>query len=510
MLVLLTISTSLVSCKEEWDDHYSAVPADKLDVNVWEYIESQEELSVFAQMLKSTGYDKLLTQSQTFTVWAPNNTALAGVNLNDADKVLKIVENHITRFSLTTSGLSTKVITSLNNKLHPFSKSALAAIFAGKSIVKSDIAVKNGIIHIINEYAPYKQNFWEYLNEEEGLDSLRTFINSLTTMVLDVDKSFVDGVLIDSIMKPSNVILDYLAAMDKEDSIYSIIMPDNNAWDEAYAKIYPYFRSLPKDGGEENQRAMTQGYIVNNLYFRGRQTMPLTVDTLVTTNGFSFTEPNQLFEGAQVSDLSNGLAYKTSNFNFKSNELWHRPIKVEAETSGYGRLAVNYAINTTASIGTGFDVSRGYFITAIPQTTSNISPVYIEFPIPNTLSGKYNIYCVFVPTIIVDTTDLRPNKVRFSLTYVNNAGNKVTQTVNANNQVQTSGTAAIFTTDPTQMTKMLAVKEFEFPYANVNWSKATDITVALRVANAAGATGAELTNFNRTLRIDCIILEPVQ
>ena len=169
------------------------------------------------------------------------------------------------------------------------------------------------------------------------------------------------------------------------------------------------------------------------------------------------------------------------------------------------------------SIGTGFNISKGYYVRLDPTTSSSISKLFVMFPIPNTLSAKYDIYCVFVPTSIVDPTDVRPNKVKFYLSYVNSSGVQVTNaTVDINHTVQLpSKVSAVFTTTPTsQPEEMLVVSGFQFPYANLvkrpDYISSLLPTVSLRVENASGVSSTELAAFNRTLRIDCIILKPVQ
>jgi len=515
IIALLTFTVLAVSCKDEWENHYYAKALNKSELNVYEYIQSRTELSIFSQMLKKTGFDLMLSESQTYTVWAPNNTALEGIDLNDTVLVMKIVKNHITRFSCTTFGIGSKTqnILMLNNKLIPFAKNADGYTFGGKAIVLSDIATANGIVHILGEYIPYKMNLWEFISKTDGLDSLRTFINSLTKLELDVDKSFQDGIFIDSIKKETNIVFDRLAALNSEDSIYTAILPDNNAWSEAYNRIIPFYKTLDKDGGVAKQKEKTKLTLISDLFFKDKKTIPIAEDSLESTGGTSFANPERLFGNAQLTEMSNGLSYVTGQLKNTAVESWFKEIRIEAEWTSYGRSTSNYAASPVSSIGTGFKVSNGYYISLVPTTSSNISKVFVSFPIPKTLSAKYNIYCVFLPGKIVDETDTKPNKVKFYLSYINNAGVQVKEAaIDVNNIVQSpSATPAIFTTDPTMIHKMLVAKDFEFAFCNSDFNlldPTKPITVSLKVENAAKTT--EATLFNRTLRIDCIILEPVQ
>ena len=516
-LFALLLTVLLVSCSDDWNNHYYTEAANKSKLNLYQYIESDADLSTFTKMLKSVGYDTILSKSQTYTVWAPNNQALSSVDLTDTAMVRKIVTNHITRFSRTTSGVASKTILMLDNKLIVFAKGDGGYTFGGKTITKSDLATQNGIIHVLNDYAPYKMNTWEFLNQTAGIDSVKSYINSLTINVLDTAASFKDGVFVSTVLKSSNKAFTYLGKFKTEDSTYTAILPNNAAWTEAYNRIFPYYNAQSKDGGVATQIANAKWTLIQDLFFKGKQSLPITADTLESTYGHTFANPNRLFAGTQVTEMSNGLSYVSGQLNNTATESWFKEIRVEAEESKNGRITSNYSGTSVSSIGTGYNISKGYYVRLDPTTTSSISKLFVTFPITNTLSAKYNIYCVFVPGSIVDSTDKRPNKVQFYLSYINSTGVAVTNaSIDANNTVQlpTKTSATFITTPSNQSQKMLVVSGFQFPYCNLvnraDYISSLASTVSLKVQNAAGVSAPELANYNRTLRIDCIILEPVQ
>lgn len=524
-ILFALFSTSLIftSCKQEWDEHYNAAPSIKSDMNLYDYIQSRAELSVFAQMLKITGYDSILSKSQTFTVWAPVNQALSGIDLNNIQNVRKIVTNHITRFAHPTADVINKSrdFILMNNKILDFTRNQNKFVFGDKEVVEPDIAVANGVVHILADYVPYRRNFWEFINEEEGLDSLRNFLLSLNTKTFDEEKSFVDGIFVDSIFKETNLVLDNLADLKSEDSVYTAILPNNQAWKDAFDKAKPYFKTLPKFGGEATQNRNAKLTIVLDLFFRDRLSIPISKDTLISTNRTRFAAPGRLFEGATLTKLSNGYAYVTSALKRKNTETWLKTLKVEAENSNY-RTNVNFSLSNMSSIGTGFDVSRGYYLYCNPTTTSDLASInnmFVKFGIPSTFSGKYNIYCVSVPALITNPTDLKPNKLRYFLSFMNATGTMLNdQPVNATNDVVLSNAADnvkitlanMFTTNPNKIDTMLVVKNYSFEYADIYSDGITPYTPAvfLRVNNASRT--AEILNFSRILRLDFIILKPVE
>ena len=149
MLVTVLMSTTITSCREEWDAHYATLPADKSDLNLYDFIKSQSDLSTFTKMLETSGYDSILSKPQTFTVWAPSNDALSGLNTSDPLLAMEIVKNHITRFSYTTSGIARSTMLMLNSKRIPFEKLADGYYFNEKKIIKTDLAAANGMLHVI-------------------------------------------------------------------------------------------------------------------------------------------------------------------------------------------------------------------------------------------------------------------------------------------------------------------------------------------------------------------------
>ena len=91
----------LAGCSDSWNDHYDTTPAgDASGATVMELLNSDPELSRFARMVETAGYTDLLNSSQTFTVWAPVNSALEDIDLNDAGAVSRTVANHIARFNI--------------------------------------------------------------------------------------------------------------------------------------------------------------------------------------------------------------------------------------------------------------------------------------------------------------------------------------------------------------------------------------------------------------------------
>lgn len=521
LFLLMASVFMLVACDNElWDEHYSDEVTERSELTIYEYIKASPELSTFAQALEKTGYDKLLSEDFTYTVWAPDNESLAALDLNDAAQLNRIVKNHIARFTHTTSRVTDQSLLMLNGKILDF-KRLPGNVFTlqGKELKQADIAVRNGMIHLMKQHVPYVLNIWEYIAVAEGIDSLRNYINSLTRLELDYDASYVEGVLVDSVFKESNRVLTLLAELNTEDSTYTALLPTDAAWDDRLAKVFPYFKTLEIDGGELAQATNARWMMVRDLFYRGRLSQPLEKDSLESTAGTLFTNAKQLIPTAHPEQLSNGYGYIVPAYGQKPEETWLKPIRIEAETGFYGRSANLFELATYSSLGTGFDVSGNYYINATAQSTQSNARMSINFPLPNTLATKYNIYCVFVPVAITDTASTKAFKVKFSINY-NYTDEAKNDSVWIGNTgfVRTHTQAKQFITDKKEITKVLVAENYEFPWSNIvsgtslneNMFYSDKVRVGLRVENAAGSTALERLNFSRDLRIDCIILEPVE
>jgi len=522
LIIVLLFVVSITSCVDTWDSHYSPVYSEKSNLSLYKYISKDTTLSVFTKMLKISGYDSILNRTQTYTVWAPVNSALSGVSLTDTVLVREIVTNHIARFSNPTSDVTTKSVFMIDNKYILFSRVGSGFTFGGKNIIKSNIATINGVLHYIDNYVPYTPNIWEFIGKTPGLDSLKAYLYSQSKLQFDVTASgspigtdsLTKQLLYDSVFVFKNLILDKLGQLGAEDSVYTAILPTNMAWSEAYNRIKPYFNTLD---GAQKQREYTQWAIVKDIVFRSRVSNPASLDSLVSSTGTVFYSPgNYIFSGTTKTELSNGNAYVTNLMTYKAGDSWQKPIRIEAETDYYGRDKSNCDIYNRTSAGSGLSISQDKYIYVNNTSTNNSSRCYVRFPIPNTLSAKYNIYCVMVPGSIMDAKDQRLNKVRFYLSYVNSAGVQVASaSIDANNvpqpQVIPKTGGNIFTTTTFTQPQKMFITQFDFSYCNIidpSTFKSSDITVKVWVENAANTS--ETVKYNRDMNIDCIILEPVQ
>ena len=533
LFIVLTICIFLFSCNDDWNNYYNNAVSSS-DANLYELIKQNSQISKFAKLIEISGYDKILSASQAYTVWAPDNESLSSVDTNTIDSVQArlIVENQIARFNNPTSVPSGKSIRMMNKKIYSYSDDG-GISFGGKLLIEKNIIANNGLLQITNGLIPYFSNLYEFITTNENTSSIADFISQFQEKLFDEALSIpIDNengmIIYDSITTPYNRLFEYprlgLGSINNEDSIYTMLVPTNAAWKTAYERIAPYFKVYNKNQlyADSVSNVQTSLAIVNNLIFRGRIPDPYAVDSLISTyTTFMYYnlgqktvihEVKDLFGGSEKTTASNGLIYLTGNLNLDNVGTWNPPIVIEAENTN-GRVTGS---NTTISsrivtIGSPIqDVSGGRYIFIEPTNSS--SQASVTFSIPDVLSCKYNIYIDLLPSI--DDNNVFSNDstmLAFNLSYMGSDGTLKTATASNSPEYTTSGT---------QKVRMEIFSEFEFPvsnYVDQLWymnpqNKPENLVATTTLTIRTNVTTQQVTStlYTRRFSIDAIIFEPIQ
>lgn len=520
-IITLAALVGFSSCSE-WDDHYEANnDATASTGNLYEALRQNSETSRFAELAASVGYDKVLSSSQTYTVFAPSNEALGQVDATDESEVKKLVANHIARFSNPSSTGTEEGVRMLNGKVYHFDSSSS---FEGCHISNADQRSANGIIHRIDGQVPYAYNLYEYIQTRPEFSKLYDFIHSFDETKFDEDNSVEIDIdqdgrpVYDTIMVSFNKLLEHkqygLGHIANEDSVYSMVLPNNQAWDAAYERIAPYFKVYDTDADRADsiQRVRTQLAIVSDLVYRGKHATPAAEDSLFSTSGSVIHDPAGLFASATKVNASNGFAYVVDQLNYDNTETWSKPISVEGEEQNgrsYNNTLTSVYTRNVKAESSVKGISGDTYIEV--QPISSATNPSVTFEIPNVLAGKYNVYAVLLPATMEGTEEeLDSTKIQFAISYVNANGKNASK----------SNKSKELITNSREMTKMLAFEALEFPvsdYTDNLWrmddknhedeQKAkTTLTIMTNV------TAKEYTSkkYSRTFRLDRIILEPLK
>ncbi len=495
LLVAITVGFLITACSnEEWDRHFNNTDVDQIDQSLSDIIKNNPNLSIFYRMMEISGYDKVLASSQTFTVWAPvdSDTAwndfeylkTAPAILIDTQSIRELVGNHISRFSYPTSGLDSQRLFLLSNKITDF-KLISNKLYFSKCPLEDivNIPAKNGILHTISGYYPYVPSHWEYMTRLPGLDSLYNYFQSLIS--------------VDDYGDEYNAIFSEYAQLDSDDSTYTFLAPNNIAWKKAldnammYHKIYEDVKGLQ---WEYSKRA-----IIKNLFFT-QVSDPTGLDSIISTKKTVFHDVDNLFAGAMKINASNGPLFVTDTLRMKATDSWYKKIMVQAEFNGYGRDFANADLYNRSSVGTGFEASDKRYIYLKCTSSSNLQKTSATFGLPNVLSAKYNLYVVFIPERAENAINPKPSRVSFYM---------MSRQVNGKLQPTVFSSLLTNVTISADTVQKVFVKEINLPWCSMYDSKnPSSIEVKVKVENVVGRS--ETSKMSRDLRIDCVILEPVE
>lgn len=519
------------ACQDsEWDDHYGIGSGSTQ--NLMEVLEGNADYSRFCEQLKAHGLDTLLASDQTYTVWAPTNDAM-GSYTDDGDAVDHFIKNHINRYVYNLTDLTDTAyvrIKMLNGKFQDYQRGTGGYSFAGVGVAGDDLMAANGVIHGIGSVAPFYLNIYESIRSDNNTDSLARYLEQFDVYTFDransstIGKNGLGQLVYDSVFTYTSRYMQNYGDLWLEDSLYTMIVPTNTGWNAGYEATKPYFRTfgalqssslstinVPTRSyatadalADSLTDAYTKENMAQNLVFRGRAVPSAAPgDSLVATSGNVFHHPVALFAGANGETVSNGIIWKTDVWNYKPEDCFLKKIVVEAENTQNRTDAYANVFSRSSSSTTYADsVSEQKYIEVNAATTNARTQPMVQFAIPNTLAATYDVYCVFAPAEAY-SAEATPDstRVRFYLNYVHEDGRMHEDA--AINGTVTNGRA---------MTKMF-VARITLPYANFSSSvfdgdqTQDDDCVRLRVQT--NVASSETTRLSRTMRIDCIIFEPV-
>ena len=570
----LLLLLAAMSCT---DDHFTVDPEVAGRSTIWETIQTTSNLSQFADILKSVQYSKtrgtttrqtyadLLNHDQTFTVWAPADGTfdyeackkLIASGSEGAYKVeTELIRNCMARYTHLLSGDKVEEIKLFNDKSAIFN--CASQMLKNQKIRTSNIGTSNGVVHIIDGAPEYLPNVYEFIESQAGLDSLWLFLKNYEELEFNENQStkgpIVNGDITwaDSVTNLTNRYFNVIGAyLNREDSSYAMVMPNNDAWTVGYNKIKGYYVYQPEyqqtivsvdETGKETTETKTTSYtqeeidsitrfyidhtIARNLVFNTNEQYghyhedyPVVgaCDSLKSTWGDTFEDPYSaaLFDGKTPTQLSNGYAYIVDHYNYRPEDSWLFVEDFEAErfyesysscTPTSTRIYQNWSYMTDSTdISTVRDtvIQETVLRLAPSRATANSS---VTIRLPQTLSTKYDIYAVMA----YNTSANRPYQFRAYLNYHKNARTSTRQQLQAIEGVNGSGRNFV-SKEPHVDEKgqfhfndsVLVAQDFEFP---VSYVGIDDAYVTLEIQSYM--TSSQRTTFTNELLIDKIVLVP--
>ena len=446
------------SCTDFAD--YNEAPTDDLvlaNQTLWENISQNPNLSDFKSLVERTGFNNQLSEAHAYTIWAPKNGSFNMADyaaMSDSLLLAQFVKNHIAEFTYRASGNVDKTrVHTLNNKSYVFTGNGTYTFGSAEmDPAASNIPGTNGILHVINKPVAFYPNLYEYLGltQGQGLDSIVNYFKQYETTRLDLENSekgpMVNGVqtYVDSVMVTSNSLTRYLdAKIDNEDSTYTFIMPNNEAYQKLYEQVKKYYNfysavvmqdieqlksvgttNAAGDNTRNNTKktaptinvnyyrdSLSRRAIVRNLIFSHTSKYNEFIakreaqegDSLYSTTGALLSNPGELLENHLVGnpiEMSNGYGRIVDSVALLPWETFC-PERIYTPMNHLGRYFTATATRVTVRdselaeelIGPGTEQFR-YML--LSPSGERFKPD-VFFKLPNLQSAKYNVYCVVLP-----------------------------------------------------------------------------------------------------------------
>ena len=551
--VLFTALLGFSSCEDE----PAVLPLEYADKTLYEVIANDDELSDFFEVLQSCSIedrdlaDSLFNHARVYTVWAPKNgyvkkdSLLARIADGYREDVMRtFVFSHIANHLRPANGELEKgnLVVMLNNKMSSFEGSYKDGkySFGDCKIEDGNIRVWNGLLHKLGGTSEYRYNIWEYLkiasDKSNGyrVDSIANCLYSYNITEFDPGSSilgtFENGAqtYLDSVWVTTNQWLNVYSGvgpLDAEDSLYTVYIPTNEAWESTLAEAREYYRydhkqNLPSSMDSAFIDSIRNYYpLLNVLKFisyseNEQRYVPSYPDSVMPAyrgagrRRFAWSQLNENVKFSK--ELSNGVFKIVDKMPYNALELWHDTIRIEAEDAEmlanedlidvpiYRRYVSKNQINP--ALGTKSELSGGRYF----EATSDRNKVSAIFCLPNVLSAKYKVAMIVVPKHITNPSvkeeELKPTQFTISITQAE-AGTLYSS-------------LRKIKSDPTRLDTIFLTESgsgepvtIEFPYCErYNTHSRKDFTTRIQIQSDGGLLPK---NFDMSLRLDAILLIPV-
>ncbi|GAA3649984.1 fasciclin domain-containing protein [Flavivirga jejuensis] len=493
--IIMACIVFTVACEEDAsDEHYEQLDS-RLENNLLSVLSADQEYSTFVTLLEQTGYSDVLETPQAYTVWAPNNTALAQVPdmvLNDPDLLKQLIGNHISRFTYNSSiGEDPVFVKMLNNKYIEFSNDATRVSFGGIEVIEKDLLAANGILHTVTDVLTVKANIWDHLNENtDQFPVMMDYLSEFNSTVFDEVNSVKIGTntlgqtVYDSIYSSSNSFFKTIGDLSSEEKRFTFIGLTDNAYADTYNVYKDYYQYPVEDSIKYN----VDKVIFSNINFPLVNLEDLNgTKVLNTVDNEVVIDPNTVVEDVS---LSNGNLFVVNQLDYNPKDVVYKPIRYEIENAQrreIGSLTDLIILDQYSASASGNFTN---IVALLENPAVDESNNYFEIAFSNVLSSSYTIHLKFSAIGASQDTQLK-----FELSYVdenkNTIVNQIPPTVVSKDEdgiVQIGGT-------------------YNFP-VYINAENNNDFFVKLKVIVAVSEP--ELFIYDRVFGIDYAELRPTE
>ena len=322
--LIIAVAVTLISC-DAWEDA-KKIDGSNRSKNLYELLLANSDVSTFVKVLDATGYDEKLAADMNYTVFAPSNSALAGLDLNNTEKLKEWILNYVSEKIAYTdkSGIfDIKQIQMLNTKYVSVNNN----LVSGAKVSEWNIAAKNGVLHIVDSTIEDRMNIWQYLQSLTN-EPIVDFIASFSERTMDMERSIQTGVngdgkpVYDTVWANINTLLDN-SPLARESATATFVLPSQDGLDALKVKYAKYFAQ--KD--TEKLDSVITREIISDMILRNYK---------IEADGRYYNNSGVLVD-IKVGDItesytaSNGIVYKVNAVAVKMFQNKIRPVTIEAE-----------------------------------------------------------------------------------------------------------------------------------------------------------------------------------
>ena len=565
VLGLALAALTLVACADKWDDHYESKGEGMNSASLWQAISENSDLSNFASVVKTCGYDMALGSSQVFTVFAPTNEQFSAqeaqelidaynnekgkVTEDDNTVIKEFIQNHIAMYNHSVAPTSNDSLVMMNGK-----KTTLSAKnFGANAILSTNQHFANGVLFTIQGKAQYIPTVFEYLRKDADLDSIANFFyNSRFYRKEFIPERSVAGglengktVYLDSVFVQQDDLWEMLwAYTNEDDSTYWMVVPTNKEWKKLIEEYEPYFNyddkvrfrdsmayTLPRlaivDGTTFSRTvnpdthlqdsavstSAAESYVYRDSYWGNKNLHYYQFGGKSENNTQKPYAPTGIFSNTQDVVCSNGIVKKSDDWKINKLNTFYRWIIIEAENTNAVKEVSKAENNTTKELEPTIEgvirrvlnskFNNKVWNNAFVEFKQNKTNVQhsVTFNIRNVLS---NIgYDIYLVTAPALANDS-------NATEANRIPTKMDCTISYHDQQGETVKQVLkskISNNADIVDYLLLAEDFKFPTASYGLTE-NDSQVTLEVKTNVTAPELRSKKFDRVMRIDCIMLVP--
>ncbi len=338
--LLLLMTFALSACKKQWDKQ-TEITDQQLNKTLMQQIQENSNLSTFAGYLTKLGYDKVLSASRTYTVWAPDNQALQSVDpavVADTVKLRLFVANHIANQTyLTTAPQPSLRVRTLNGKNVTFTATTVDDV----TITQANQYVNNGVLHIINQPLTPRLNIFDYIKSLNNVGALQkdylqrqdsTYVDTSRATVASIDPATGKPILVPNTgVITRNRYFTRVANLSAEDSTYTYFVLTDAAYNAERNKVSRFFTTVT-NSQDTTMNILAAYNVLKDVAVRGVVKPADLPATLVSVNGVNI--PINKAAIVQTYNASNGIVYVMSSLDFRLEDKI-TPITIEGERPSF-------------------------------------------------------------------------------------------------------------------------------------------------------------------------------